>query len=94
MTLPQIKALATKHGWTLVDPYPSRLVFQKGNDLLSVSGKTQIISTEIYHEKSKKVTYLERPYSPELLEAVFHNPRVHTKKGVYKKRCVSCGKLL
>ena len=84
MTVIQIKALAKKHGWELVDPHPSRLLFQKDSNLLGVSRKTKIISTEIYHEKTGKMTYLERPYTLELLEAVFHNPRVHTKVGKYK----------
>jgi len=92
MTTEQIKNMANNYGWTESEsssqpyrPKEQSLTFFRKENWIFVNRNKKIVTTQIYHSKSGKTTMIDRPYTTELLEAVFHNPRVHTKKGIYKK---------
>lgn len=87
MEINEIRKLAKKFGWTEYSFWPTFSIVHFSKDGVNLTVKYGVLSevvTEIYHPKSKAWTTLVRAgCDKELLEKVFDNPRVHTKKGKY-----------
>ncbi len=83
-----IETTAKRYGWRLVKWQKDikMLSFKKGTDRINIYITKMTVATAVKHPKYGKAQLYRRHVSFNLLEKIFTNPRVHTKKGYFLRR--------
>ncbi len=87
LTRDEILALGKQNGW-LVHEWQENirmLSLFKGNVRINIYVTKMTVATCLNHPKKGKTQMFRKNVSLELLDKIFKNPRVHTKKGYRKK---------
>jgi hypothetical protein len=82
----EIENLAALNGWKLLkQPNNFMLRFKKGACMLDVWYTRMTVGTYLNHPKQGKTQLFKRNVSLKLLDKLFKNPRLHTRKGYHQK---------
>lgn len=90
-----VTLLSIRHGWLFLEEQPSigMLSFCKDTTdshhsflRINVYLTKMTVSTALQHPKQGKTQLFRRQVTPEELNKIFENPRVHTKKGYQRKK--------
>jgi len=87
----EIIKIGLDNGWNkLYTPNLYMLSFKKENQRINIYTTTMTISTAINHPIKGKTQLYRRNIDLKNLEKIFQNPRIHTKKGYYRKEEIKC----
>lgn len=88
MELYQIRELAEKHGWKECDHQKNigMISFLKDESRMNIYYTKMTVATCINHpKKGRTQLFRKNVWSVSLLENLFFNPRLHTRRGYYRK---------
>ena len=89
--LKEVRTLSEKYQWTEIDHQENicMVSFQKQVDgelvRMNIYYSKMTVATCMDHPKRGKTQLFRKGVSIDLLEGLFYNPRMHTKKGYYEK---------
>jgi hypothetical protein len=90
--LKEIRVLANKFFWEEIDHQENicmisfHRVIDDENVRMNIYYSTMTVATCLNHPKKGKTQLFRKRVSMGLIEGLFYNPRLHTKKGYYEKR--------
>ena len=84
----EVLGLADDYGWELVEhnEYSYVLIFSRGKQRVNVYYTTGTVGTCLDHPRKGKTQLFRRNRDLEDLERIFHDIRVHTGFGYYRKQ--------
>jgi hypothetical protein len=84
---PEIEKLAEKHGWNLVSVQDNikLLIFRKGTSQINVYWSKMTVATIVDHPVKPRRQLYRKHVSSEELKRLFKNPRLHTRRGYYRR---------
>ncbi len=91
ITLIDVSTMAESHGWNLIDNQQSIGMCSYSKTICGAKARINIyrskmtVTTYIHHHKTGKNQLFRKKVSPELLDKIFKNPRIHTDKGYRRK---------
>lgn len=82
-----VREIAFRHGWEYIGCNEENFMvsFTQEGKRINVWLTTLTVATAMNHPTKGKTQLYRKDLSYHQLEKVFGNPRVHTKKGYYKK---------
>lgn len=86
-TIRDIRAVASKHGYTEIDLQENNkmISFRRDDIRINVYYSTMTVGTCLTHPKQGKTQLFRRNVTPDLLNMLFEKPRTHTGIG-YKQK--------
>lgn len=87
MEIEEITNLAKQYGWRLLIHQPHNLMvsYKKDDARINIYYTKMTVATCINHPKKGKTQLFRRRVSAVLLEKIFANPRIHTRRGYYER---------
>ncbi len=85
--LEEVRKMAKTYGWVFTDHQENvgLVSFRKDGARLNLYYTTGTVGTSLDHPKKGKTQMFRKGVDMELLEKLFKNPRLHTRKGYIKK---------
>ena len=87
MTAKSIEKIAWKHKFATIvnNNNPHMISFRKGDTRINVYPSKMTVATCLKHPRKGKTQLFRRNVDNQLLEEIFKNPRIHTRKGYREK---------
>jgi len=91
MSLLEVSTIAERYGWNLIDNQKNICMCSYSKTIgdakarINVYRSKMTVTTYMHHPKRGKNQLFRKAVSAELLDKIFKNPRIHTKKGYRRK---------